>query len=117
MIKTCSKCGGYIKSLTSGGICENCGHKLSTSDFIQHTSKTTLEPNKENSPSGLYGWICPKCGAVMSPFERCCIKCTQNGFEITFATAEVSSLPNHSHSNGSTFHDFLWNRKDKVGYE
>ena len=61
--------------------------------------------------------ICPKCGAVMSPFERCCIKCTQNSFEITYATSEINSALKHSHSNGSTIYDFLGNRKDEVGYE
>lgn len=34
-------------------------------------------------PQGsLMGWVCPKCGAVMSPFQPCCVKCSRN-FEIT----------------------------------
>ena len=36
------------------------------------------------SQDGLMGWICPKCGAVMSPFQPCCVKCSSN-FEITYS--------------------------------
>lgn len=39
-------------------------------------------PDTENASVGLMGWICPKCGTVMGPFEPYCIKCSSN-FEIT----------------------------------
>ena len=30
---------------------------------------TNYEPPKQ------YGWVCPKCGAVMSPYQQTCIYC------------------------------------------
>ena len=34
------------------------------------------------SQAGLYGWICPKCGAVMSPYQEFCVKCS-GSFNLT----------------------------------
>ena len=47
--------------------------------------------NKSNKPDSTstsalpMGWICPKCGAVMSPYQSYCIKCSGN-WEITYST-------------------------------
>lgn len=48
-------------------------------DFLFH-----IEPSPE-TVGGLTGWICPKCGAVISPFESCCVKCSNN-WELTCNT-------------------------------
>jgi hypothetical protein len=36
---------------------------------------------------GLMGWICPKCGAVMSPYTDFCPNCTKRNFEITCSSS------------------------------
>ena len=44
---------------------------------------------------GQYGWICPKCGAVMSPYTAYCIKCS-GGFEFTWTTNTNTTGANYT---------------------
>lgn len=60
---------------------------------------------------GLYGWICPKCGAVMSPFVSFCSNCIKQNFEIT-CTADNSNI-----KSSFDVQQFIGGRKDKLGYE
>lgn len=92
--RNCPICGGYMESRTDGDICTNCGYCLPGNTSITETNTTDktyqkaegLVHPKENI-GGLYGWICPKCGAVMSPYTSFCPNCTQRNFEITCTTA------------------------------
>lgn len=67
----------------------NIGNLPNYNGFNGLTNSLVNESN--NNPGGMYGWICPKCGAVMSPFTSFCPNCTKRNFEITCTTASAES--------------------------
>ena len=57
-------------------------------EIFKENYETTITrpiPDTENASVGLMGWICPKCGAVISPYQDYCVKCSGN-WEITYGT-------------------------------
>ena len=105
----CPICGNYVRVYTDRQICEKCGYQLPSSTPVTTVSDKTgwvshspLKKNNNNNTEtntstqivddsnknvgGLYGWICPKCGAVLSPFTSCCPNCTRRNWEITCNT-------------------------------
>ena len=68
-------------------------------------------PGSVELVGGMYGWICPKCGAVMSPFVSFCPNCTKHTFEIT------CSADNSNIKSSFDVQKFIGGRKDKLGYE
>lgn len=89
----CPLCGGKLEMSMSGSVkeCSNCGYKIITytgdapnyNNYCPEINSLVNEPN--NKPM-LFGWVCPKCGAVLSPWTDCCPNCTQRNWEITCGT-------------------------------
>lgn len=91
----CPICGESLYIYTCKGgtlkVCDKCHYHetlytnpLGQSNLPTVTNPLVNEPN--NKPGGMYGWICPKCGAVMSPYESFCPNCTKRNWEITCTT-------------------------------
>lgn len=87
-INKCPVCGASLVFDGFGDkICKACGTYFETvSPLPISTNLPNLEipPVKEDpTPNLAYGWVCPKCGAVMSPYQNFCIYCSNSNFEIT----------------------------------
>lgn len=53
------------------------------------------EAHKPKSEGGIYGWICPKCGAVMSPYQEFCVKCS-GSFDFTWTANTNTTGTNYT---------------------
>ena len=87
----CPVCSNWLFLDTETGEkrCTICGYVEVINTNLPKTATNDLVNRPENNPSGLMGWICPKCGRGLSPFTNYC-PCSVN-WEITFGTNLTNS--------------------------
>lgn len=98
----CPRCGEEMYSTISGGsdsvrgnytetkhICPKCHYEVSDNfnDLVYRAP--FFQPDHSVTVTN-YGWICPKCGAVLSPSIQECPYCTP--YKVTCGPDSVSSI-------------------------
>ena len=69
----CSLCGKEMKNTIGGNYQCDCGFAIN--DLVNRQQSEGIQPQLFGFN---YGWICPKCGAVMSPTTITCVCCSPN---------------------------------------
>ena len=83
-------CCGYGQATLPKTICEDSKGDVNIGGFV-----------------GRYGWICPKCGGVMSPYESTCPFCSPVSKEITWtASTHVEATQHHSNADSRTVNTY-----------
>ena len=67
---------------------------MSTSlkDDVMKAVNSSTYATKTEGTLGNYGWICPKCGAVMAPFVSTCINCRGNQYSEITTNTQINEL-------------------------
>lgn len=129
--KVCPLCHRGLAKQPDGSFLCACGYSehLTTTPythdeirriFAEQDKQVNVNSGSADVTACLYGWICPKCGSVMSPYTNFCPNCTKHNFEIT-CTSNTSNLNTQSniHEPLKAFdvNQFIGGRKNKLGYE
>lgn len=116
----CIRCGKEMRNTVGGNYhCDNCGFGIN--DLVyrggfaspSYTSSPFVIPNDDKdatigsssitisdyNPTAQYGWICPKCGAVLSPITISCPFCAPKNNQVTATSSGISNTVTERQNN------------------
>ena len=102
----CTVCGKAVYPDGYGWYnCPSCGYGQATLPKI--ISKDSTGDVNIGGFVGTYGWICPKCGGVMNPYESTCQFCSPASKEITWtANTQVEATQHDSNADSRTVNTY-----------
>ncbi len=121
----CPKCGEKMYSMGNGGFdtergnyvemkyaCPKCGYEVSenANNLPNYVYREPL--SQPNYAVTNYGWICPKCGAVLSPSTKECPYCTPH--KVTCGTISDPTTAQTLKSSSLTLKSSSLTSPDKI---
>ena len=112
----CIRCGKEMRNTIGGNyVCDDCGCAVNDLVYREYkiaTPSNIIYPGSGDNPNYSFdaprGWICPKCGIVLSPSTMSCPFCA-SGNNTTITTDKTTYTVDYVHHDSTTGTTYIVN--------